>query len=195
MGPAAAHVPGRLAMRCWSGGGSVPRVRIRMGFSPPSDCRGTLGTSQETSEAADCFTWNCQKAFHFMFYWCLWFTILCQFQAYSIEIQYFCRLNSAIGYYKILGMVPCVCLGFILTAFLKKIFIFLAALGLSCSMWDLVPWPGIESRPPALGAQSLSHWTTREVPFVAFYCWVKYSQWSAVFKSRMGFLFSNNVGK
>ena len=25
---------------------------------------------------------------------------------------------------------------------------------LSCSMWDLVPWLGIESRPPALGAQS-----------------------------------------
>ena len=35
---------------------------------------------------------------------------------------------------------------------------------LSCGMWDLVPWPGIEPGPPALGAQSLSHWTTREVP-------------------------------
>ena len=45
------------------------------------------------------------------------------------------------------------------------IFIFyLAALGLSCSMRDLVPWPGIEPGPPALGAQSPSHWTTREVP-------------------------------
>ena len=31
-------------------------------------------------------------------------------------------------------------------------------------MWDLVPWPGIEPGPPALGEQSLSHWTTREVP-------------------------------
>ena len=46
-------------------------------------------------------------------------------------------------------------------------------LGLSCSMqtfscgtWDLVPWPGIEPRLPALGVQSLSHWTTREVPFL-----------------------------
>ena len=29
---------------------------------------------------------------------------------------------------------------------------------------DLVPWPGIEPGPPALGTQSLSHWTTREVP-------------------------------
>ena len=31
-------------------------------------------------------------------------------------------------------------------------------------MWDLVPQPGIQPRPPALGVQSLSHWTTREVP-------------------------------
>ena len=30
-------------------------------------------------------------------------------------------------------------------------------------MWDLVPWPGIEPWPPALGAQSLIHCTTREV--------------------------------
>ena len=36
----------------------------------------------------------------------------------------------------------------------------------SCGMWDLVPWPGIEPRPLALGVQSLSHWTTREVPFL-----------------------------
>ena len=35
--------------------------------------------------------------------------------------------------------------------------------GLNCSMWDLVPWPGTKPRPPAVGAQSLSHWTTREV--------------------------------
>ena len=28
---------------------------------------------------------------------------------------------------------------------------------------DLAPGPGIEPGPPALGAQSLSHWTTREV--------------------------------
>ena len=33
---------------------------------------------------------------------------------------------------------------------------------------DLVPWPGIEPGPPALGAQSLTHWTTREVPELQF---------------------------
>ena len=35
---------------------------------------------------------------------------------------------------------------------------------LSWGMWDLVPWPGIEPRPPALGVWSLNHWTPREAP-------------------------------
>ena len=38
----------------------------------------------------------------------------------------------------------------------------MAALGLSCSMQDLVPWPVVWT--PALGAWSLSQWTTREIP-------------------------------
>ena len=32
------------------------------------------------------------------------------------------------------------------------------------SMWDLILRPGIEPRSSALGAESLSHWTTKEVP-------------------------------
>ena len=35
---------------------------------------------------------------------------------------------------------------------------------LSCSMWDLVPRPGIKVRPPALRVWSLSYWTIIEVP-------------------------------
>ena len=35
-------------------------------------------------------------------------------------------------------------------------------------MWDLVPRPGIEPGPPALGAWSLTHWTTREVSRIHF---------------------------
>ena len=40
---------------------------------------------------------------------------------------------------------------------------------LSCHMWAPVPWPGVESGLPALGAQSLSHWTTREIPPATLY--------------------------
>ena len=42
--------------------------------------------------------------------------------------------------------------------------IFIAACWIfSCGMWDLVSRPRIEPGPPALGAQSLSYWATREV--------------------------------
>ena len=40
----------------------------------------------------------------------------------------------------------------------------MAALGLSCDMWDLAPSPGFKPRPPALWVWSLSHWAIREVP-------------------------------
>ena len=47
--------------------------------------------------------------------------------------------------------------------------VFLVACGIfSCSLGDLVPWPGIEPWLLALGAQSLSHWATREVPAPSF---------------------------
>ena len=35
-------------------------------------------------------------------------------------------------------------------------------------MWHLVPQPEIEAGPPELGAWSLTHWTTREVPRIFF---------------------------
>ena len=66
-----------------------------------------------------------------------------------------------------------ICIGF--SFFLKIIYlagwVLVAARGicslhcgvqtLSCGMWDLVPVAGIEPRPPALEAWSLSHWTTK----------------------------------
>ena len=39
----------------------------------------------------------------------------------------------------------------------------------SCGTWDLVPWPRIKPEPTVPGTRSLHHWTTREVPFFAFY--------------------------
>ena len=43
------------------------------------------------------------------------------------------------------------------------LFIYLAVQSLHWGMKDLVPGPGIETRPPTLGVWSLSHWSTREV--------------------------------
>ena len=43
--------------------------------------------------------------------------------------------------------------------------IFTVACGiLCCGLRDLVPQPRIKPRPPALGAESLSHWTIKEGP-------------------------------
>ena len=39
---------------------------------------------------------------------------------------------------------------------------------ISCRTWDLVPWPGIEPRSPALGAQGFSCWSTRKSIFSSF---------------------------
>ena len=38
----------------------------------------------------------------------------------------------------------------------------------TCGMWDPVPRLGTTPESPALGAQNLSHWTTREVPEMLF---------------------------
>ena len=52
-----------------------------------------------------------------------------------------------------------------------NIYFYFAVMGLncttldlfSCGLWDLVPLPGNKPGPPALGAWSASHWTTKEV--------------------------------
>ena len=42
---------------------------------------------------------------------------------------------------------------------------------LTCSMWDLIPWPGIKPIAPEVGAQSLNLWTAREVSeIMSFFC-------------------------
>ena len=55
--------------------------------------------------------------------------------------------------------------------FKKYIFVYLAALGLSCDTRDLVPWPGIEPGPHALGVWSPSHWDHRGLFFLIEICW------------------------
>ena len=60
---------------------------------------------------------------------------------------------------------------------------------LSCSIWDLVPCPGIKPQPPALGAWSLSHWTAREAPKYSWLSGIRtYSTAFPGIPSRPGFL-------
>ena len=65
-------------------------------------------------------------------------------------------LNITINTFFFLNICLLICLCWVLVV-AQKIF------DLCCSMWDLVPWPGIEYEPPALEVWSFSHWGTREV--------------------------------
>ncbi|KAM9093683.1 glutathione-specific gamma-glutamylcyclotransferase 1 isoform 1-T1 [Megaptera novaeangliae] len=65
-------------------------------------------------------------------------------------------------------------------SWLRHVDFLVVACGLlvAACMRDLVPQPGIETRPPALGVRSLTHWTTREVPmyFKALCeCWLLFN--------------------
>ena len=61
-------------------------------------------------------------------------------------------------------------------------FFFLAVLGSSSGMWDLVPQTGSKLGPPALGAWSVSHWTTREwIPYYKFLFKTRYMRYLETF--------------
>ena len=80
--------------------------------------------------------------------------------------------------------------------FFFLIFIYLAALGLGylgCSMWDLVPWPGIEPRLPALGAQSLSRWTIMEILIQVFTLIYVFISCEYIPRSRTARLYINSL--
>ena len=58
------------------------------------------------------------------------------------------------------------------TRSLSLIFQDLFIFWLCSAAWEiLVPWPGTEPAPPTLEAQSLNHWTTREVPGLSLLNW------------------------
>ena len=66
--------------------------------------------------------------------------------------------------------------GFLVAA--CELLVVVCELLVAACMRDLVPRPGIEPRPPALGAGSLSQWTTREVPLernFKFHCNITYT--------------------
>ena len=81
------------------------------------------------------------------------------------EIHHFLPLSFALFHFHLFWS-----LGSLIFYYFLKEKNYLTAPGLSsgmwtfsCSMWDLVHCPGIEPRPPALGAWHLSPWTTREI--------------------------------
>ena len=86
----------------------------------------------------------------------------------------YCDFKAVCRAFQVLGW------GFVLFCFLNSyLFISLAVPGLSSGTrssifvaaggeWDLVPRPESEPRAPAFGVQSLSQWTTREVPGLGF---------------------------
>ena len=55
--------------------------------------------------------------------------------------------------------------------------IYLAALGLSCSIWDLILWPVMEPQPLALGAWILVSGSPGKSHFIPSYCWTVSVRW------------------
>ena len=89
------------------------------------------------------------------------------------------------------GSCPGVFFFFFFNIYIWLCWVLVLAFGIfSCCMRNVVPWPGIEPRPPALGAQSLTHLTIREVPFLEFW---KMSLIICVISSYLSF-FSSWVG-
>ena len=102
----------------------------------------------------------------------------------EVEHLFMCLLAICVIFFFLLRNVysnPLLILGGYLSFyfyFLNYIFIYLAVLGLGCSTRDIVPWPGIKPGPPALGAQSLNHWTTREVPVLLLLSFIFHLFWT-----------------
>ena len=69
------------------------------------------------------------------------------------------------------------------------LFIYLWPRHAACGI--LVPWPGIKPVPPALEAQSLNHWTAREVPLSNIFIAVKYTDRCINLKFLSQWIFTN----
>ena len=93
--------------------------------------------------------------------------------AWILISERFSSVKSCLAFCRIFSL-SLFCPPFLFLSFF--LFLFLAVLSLSC-MQDLIPWPGMEPGPPALEVQSLSYWTTREVPCMIFKCPTRDSCW------------------
>ena len=76
----------------------------------------------------------------------------------------------------------------------RSCYVFAFFFSCPCSMQDLIPWPGTEPVPSVLGAWSLNHWMTREVPGAAVLAWAPFSAPSGVPGSSAGKEYTCNAG-
>ena len=88
----------------------------------------------------------------------------CGYLRVKQKISFFPNLHA------FFSLLICICLTALVLVVACRIFS-LSCFSLPCGTWDLVPWPRMEHRPPALGVggQSPSHWTTRKVPVLFFW--------------------------
>ena len=71
------------------------------------------------------------------------------------------EMNEAVSCYCPAGPIGEPCVGPHMAQQICPTFFFF---GCTIGYRILVPWPGIEPMPPALEAENLNHWTTREAP-------------------------------
>ena len=89
-----------------------------------------------------------------------------------VFLVYLLPYSALLSFWKYLFIWPCQVLVVVCSSsiFVEASSIFSCDMQtLGCSTWDLVPWPGIKPGLPTLGAWSLSHWTTGEVPQPSFF--------------------------
>ena len=107
--------------------------------------------------------------YFYFWYWVVravylfWIFIPCQLHHLQIFFPIGCPFSFVHVSFAVKKLIPLIRSHLFIFTFKNiNLFIYLAAPGLSCGMWGLVPWAGIKLWPAGLEAWSLSHWTTRE---------------------------------
>ena len=103
-----------------------------------------------------------QMVKHMLAMWETWFWSLVQED--PLEEETATHSSTLAGKFhgrrSLVGYSPWDCKESNMTEQLHLCWVLVVAFGIfSCSMWTLVPWPGIERGPPALGMQNCSHRT------------------------------------
>ena len=97
---------------------------------------------------------------------------LCELSMYEWLYMYECTwIILCVHDFLVNSFLYCFCIYFYIYLFiwLHWVLVVCRVFDLHCSMWDLVPWSGMEPGPHALEVWSLTHCTTREVPMCSFF--------------------------